>query len=166
MVRLKYLVAFQIRSLDATCTYSHTFPRENNTNRKTGDSTDVVIWSFLEDYITVICASLIAIRPLLAKVLPSAFRNTMASQNHASHSTFRPHEKEFRSAGAVRSKSHGSAIELNGVGSEKAWMDGESVQEEGAWAKCPDSKERGDAECASEVRDRNLLDCFLDFCSM
>ena len=131
MVRLKYLVAFQIRSLDATCTYSHNFPRDNDTNDETGDSTDVVIWSFLEDYISVICASVIAIRPLLAKYIPSSFPNTMASQNHASHSTFRPHEKNFRSAGAVRSQSHGSAIELNGVGSEKAWMDGESMQEEG-----------------------------------
>ena len=153
MVRLKYLVAFQIRSLDATCTYSHPFLRDNNTDDETGDSTDVVIWSFIEDYITVICASLIAIRPLLAKYIPSAFRNTITNQNQASHSTFRPHEKDSRSVGAVRSNSHGSAIELNTVGSGKSWMDGESAQEEGeAWARSPGYEEWGDADCASKVR--------------
>ena len=135
MVRLKYLVAYQIRSLDATCTYCHPFLRDNNTDDKKGDSTDVVIWSFLEDYTTVICASLIAIRPLLAKYIPSVFRNTIVSQSHATHSTFRPHGKDSRSAGAVTSDSHGSAIELNGVDSGEAWMDRESVREEKGWAR-------------------------------
>ena len=123
MVRLKYLVAFQIHSLDATCPYFHPFLRDNNTDDRPGESTDAVIWSFIEDYTTVICASLITIRPFLAKYIPSVFRNTIASQNHATHSTYRPHGNDSRSAAAIRSYSLGSAIELNSVESGKrGWV--------------------------------------------
>ena len=112
MVRLKYIVAYQIRSLDATCTTSHHPSLLPNTDNRTGDSTDVVIWSFLEDYTAVICASLITIRPLLAKYMPSVFRSTLGSQNHTTYTTPYPHRVDSISAGALRGCSRGSAIEL------------------------------------------------------
>lgn len=47
-----------------------------------GASTDIVIWSIVEVYTAIICASLIAIRPLLVKHLSSIFPSMGTSRNH------------------------------------------------------------------------------------
>lgn len=128
MVRLKYIVAFQIRSLDATCT-TPTVHLLSNTDNRTGDSTDILIWSFVEDYTAVICVSLITIRPLLTKYIPTVFRRMLNSQNDDTYFASHPNVGSSISAGALRGSSPGSAMELKLV---RSW---ESVHNEGQWLK-------------------------------
>lgn len=86
----------------------------SNTYNLIGESSDVVIWSFIEDYTAVICASLITIRPLLSKYMPSMFRNQNTTCAISHHRWMRS-----TTAVAVRGYSHGSAIELKAVESWK-----------------------------------------------
>jgi hypothetical protein len=44
-----------------------------------GDNVDVVLWSIIETFTAVICASLMCIRPLLVRILPTVFPMTKAS---------------------------------------------------------------------------------------
>ena len=53
--------------------------------RVTGNDVDVVIWSQIESYIALICASLMCIRPLLTRYIPSLFPTTKVDSNSRSH---------------------------------------------------------------------------------
>ncbi|KFY07172.1 hypothetical protein V492_07381 [Pseudogymnoascus sp. VKM F-4246] len=55
MIRLKYLVAYGT-SIDVTY-----------------GAVDVILWSVLEDYVAVICASLMCLRPLIVRLFPRLF---------------------------------------------------------------------------------------------
>lgn len=118
IIRLKYIVAYQIRSFDPTW-----------------DSTDVLIWSFVEDYTAVICSSLITIRPLLAKFMPWVFGSTLASQNH--NNTFTtPHRMDSKSVGAFRDARNVSSIELEaaeGLKGMDEWGGSEEARSIEAW---------------------------------
>ncbi|OBT94023.2 hypothetical protein VE01_07074 [Pseudogymnoascus verrucosus] len=103
MVRLKYIFSYQVQSLDATW-----------------GSIDVVIWSILEVYTAVICACLVAIRPLLTKYMPTVFQSTLAK---STYSIFRPCKMNPKPAGAHWSQNPESAIELKTAGSGKAWTE-------------------------------------------
>jgi hypothetical protein len=54
-------------------------------SRVTGNDVDVVIWSQIESYIALICASLMCIRPLLTRYIPSLFPTTKVDSNSRSH---------------------------------------------------------------------------------
>lgn len=79
MVRLKYIISYG-NSLDQTCKpISSSKPCGfQNTNLSVDDNVDVVIWSVLETFAAVMCASLMCLRPLV-KFLPSIFPATRAS---------------------------------------------------------------------------------------
>jgi hypothetical protein len=102
-----------------------------NTNSETGESTNVVIWSYLEVYTAVICSCLIAIRPLLTEYIPSVLRSAHSSQNHASYNTCRPHRVHSESRGTLGAAAMDQQLRLNSVGSRDVWIDGESAHEEG-----------------------------------
>jgi hypothetical protein len=51
-----------------------TSPNLFDSNHATGLSTDAIIWSIIELYTAVICACLMAIRPLFTRYLPSIFQ--------------------------------------------------------------------------------------------
>jgi hypothetical protein len=53
--------------------------------RVTGNDVDVVIWSQIETYIALICASLMCIRPLLTRYIPSLFPTTKVDSNSRSY---------------------------------------------------------------------------------
>ncbi|RFU33030.1 hypothetical protein B7463_g3308, partial [Scytalidium lignicola] len=66
MIRLKYIISYGT-SLDQTY-----------------DNVDVIIWSVLESFMAIICASIMCLRPLLVRILPSMFQPSKASNgNHA-----------------------------------------------------------------------------------
>jgi hypothetical protein len=92
----------------------------------------VVIWSVLEIYTAMICACLMAIRPLLAKYLPSMFQSTLVSTSNAGggYINSQPHRMDSKSGAAHWRRSHGSRIELKSTESTKVWTDAESVHEE------------------------------------
>ncbi|KFY21942.1 hypothetical protein V493_06972 [Pseudogymnoascus sp. VKM F-4281 (FW-2241)] len=113
MVRLKYIVDYQIRSLDVTWS-----------------SIDVVIWSVLEIYTAMICACVVAIRPLLAKYLHAAFQRTLATNSKAGYSISGVHKMDFKPEVAQWSRNHGSAIELRNTKSTNVWADAESAHED------------------------------------
>jgi hypothetical protein len=52
-----------------------------------GENVDVVIWSIIEVYTAMICASLTAIRPLLIKYIPSFSLSTTINHYNMSSST-------------------------------------------------------------------------------
>ncbi|KAH6714727.1 hypothetical protein BKA61DRAFT_517961 [Leptodontidium sp. MPI-SDFR-AT-0119] len=66
MVRLKYIISYS-NSIDLTWA-----------------NVDIVIWSILETFMAVICASLVCIRPLLVKYLPVIFPVTEVSESRGS----------------------------------------------------------------------------------
>ncbi|KFY95924.1 hypothetical protein V500_02609 [Pseudogymnoascus sp. VKM F-4518 (FW-2643)] len=63
MIRLKYIVAYG-RSVDVTY-----------------GNVDVILWSVLEDYVAIICASLMCFRPLFIRFLPSMLPATGLSES-------------------------------------------------------------------------------------
>jgi len=75
MVRLKYIFNYSLTTYDATW-----------------ENTDVVIWSIIEIYTAMICASLMAIRPLLVKWFPRFFPASTTKQNtsYVSNQSWRP----------------------------------------------------------------------------
>jgi hypothetical protein len=44
-----------------------------------GEEVDLLEWSIIEVYTAIICASLVSIRPLIAKLIPSLFPTTKAA---------------------------------------------------------------------------------------
>lgn len=44
---------------------------------------DIVIWSIVEVYSAIICASLISIRPLIAKIFPRLFPTTRTTESRS-----------------------------------------------------------------------------------
>ena len=79
----------------------------------------------------MICACLMAIRPLLTKYLPSIFQSTLVTTSHAGgYSNSRQHRMDSKSGAAHWSRNHGSAIELKSTESAKVWTDAESGLEE------------------------------------
>jgi hypothetical protein len=80
----------------------------------------VVIWSVLEIYTAMICACLMAIRPLLTKYLPGLFQSTIANTSSPGYSNSRAHRMDSKPAW---SRNHGSAIELKSTESAKVWTD-------------------------------------------
>jgi hypothetical protein len=115
----------------------------------TGDSSDVVIWSFLEDYTAVICSSLMAIRPLLTKYMPWTLGSTLASQKNGTYSTSHPQRNVLKSTGTFRDHIDGSTIELGSA---------EGLKGADEWGGCEediyDTKSRGlgsaDGACISK----------------
>jgi hypothetical protein len=104
-------------------------PDYSSSDKIPGSSTDVVIWSVLEIYTAVICACLMAIRPLLTKYLPALFQSTVASNSNAGYNNSRVHRMDSKSAAAPWSRNHGSAIELKSTESAKVWIDAESTHD-------------------------------------
>jgi hypothetical protein len=96
----------------------------------TGTNTDVVIWSVLEVFSAMICACLMAIRPLLAKYMPSIFRSTLAGNSNPGYTNSRGNRMDSKTAGAQWSRNHGSAIELKSTESTRVLTDAESSHEE------------------------------------
>jgi hypothetical protein len=88
MIRLKYIISYGT-SIDLTY-----------------DNVDVVIWSVLETFMAIICASLMCLRPLLARLLPSVFQST-----HNTNSKHTPNPSwgymNSKLANKLRSGNHG-----------------------------------------------------------
>jgi hypothetical protein len=96
-----------------------------STNDETGTNTDVVIWSTIEVYTAVICASMMAVRPLLVKCMPAFFQSTIESHKEGTYGSSNPHRVESKSAGAHWSRNQASAIELKSTdGAERTGVDG------------------------------------------
>jgi len=53
-------------------------------NKCVGSEVDVLIWSIIEIYTAIICASLMTIKPLLTKYLPGVFSATQSSSSRRS----------------------------------------------------------------------------------
>jgi hypothetical protein len=71
-----------------------------------GDDVDLIIWSIIEVYTAIICASLVSIRPLIAKLIPSLFPATKATETKsktASSSPARPLKVGSRTSARLRS---------------------------------------------------------------
>ncbi|KIN03320.1 hypothetical protein OIDMADRAFT_116962, partial [Oidiodendron maius Zn] len=64
MVRLRFIVSFA-RSMDITW-----------------DDVDLIIWSMIEVYTAIICASLVSFRPLIMKLIPTLFPTSRAKDGH------------------------------------------------------------------------------------
>jgi hypothetical protein len=103
-------------------------PLRADTDHEIGDSTYVVIWSYLEDYTAVIFACLIAIRPLLIKYVPFIFGSKLDSHQPTSFSASAANSP--RSAATIWARRHTSAIGLKSKKSEKTWLDGDSAHGE------------------------------------
>lgn len=91
----------------------------------------MVIWSVLEIYTAMICACLMAIRPLISKYLPGLFQSTITNTSSRSYTHSRAYNLDSKSAAAPWSRNHGSAIELKSTESAKVWTDAESSHEDG-----------------------------------
>lgn len=93
---------------------------------------DAVIWSVLESFTAVICASLICLRPLIVKFLPSAFLTTHISDIMRSPTPGwpRPINAELASKlrnGNYRFELHSQGNEMNGgsdnvIRVQKSWV--------------------------------------------
>ncbi|RDW75393.1 hypothetical protein BP6252_06535 [Coleophoma cylindrospora] len=64
MIRLKYIISY---GTSADLTY---------------DNVDVVTWSMLEAFMAIVCASLMCLRPLLVKLLPSIFQSIHTKESN------------------------------------------------------------------------------------
>lgn len=92
----------------------------------------MVIWSTIEVYTAVICASMMAARPLLVKCMPVLFQNTIESRKEGAYGSSNPHRVESKSVGAHWSRKHGSAIKLKSTDSAegtRVWTGGKSSHE-------------------------------------
>jgi hypothetical protein len=79
----------------------------------TGDDVDLIIWSIIEVYTAIICASLVSIRPLIAKLIPTLFpttRGTADTKSKTNSSTpVWPLKVNSRLSGRLRSN-HGTEL--------------------------------------------------------
>ncbi|KFZ09540.1 hypothetical protein V502_08683 [Pseudogymnoascus sp. VKM F-4520 (FW-2644)] len=112
MIRLKYLVAY------------------GTSHDVTHGAVDVILWSVLEDYVAVICASLMCLRPLFVRFLPSVFpTSNNESKNTQSQGWAQARNSKLASKLGVGSKGYelqsedGEAKEILGQGIrvQKAW---------------------------------------------
>jgi hypothetical protein len=85
---------------------------------RTGGNTDVVIWSIVEIYTAMICASLMSIRPLLVKYFPSLFPTT-AAHDYSGTTSWRPKESANASARIWSGGPTGSEVELRSRAEEE-----------------------------------------------
>lgn len=77
IIRLQYIAKFS-NSVDVTC-MSTLRKLENPWLINLGDNVDVLIWSDIEMHTSVVFPSLIAIRPLVVKLIPARFRSQQSS---------------------------------------------------------------------------------------
>ncbi|PMD33685.1 hypothetical protein L207DRAFT_589244 [Hyaloscypha variabilis F] len=101
MIRLKYIISYGT-SIDLTY-----------------DNVDVIIWSVLETFTAIICASLMCFRPLLVRLLPAIFQSnktTTASMNTPNPPQSWGQLVSSRLGSKLRSGNHG--IELSSVDEE------------------------------------------------
>jgi hypothetical protein len=85
----------------------------------TDDNVDVIIWSVLETFTAIICASLMCFRPLLVRLLPAIFQSnktTTASMNTPNPPQSWGQLVSSRLGSKLRSGNHG--IELSSVDEE------------------------------------------------
>lgn len=108
MIRLKHMIYYNLNALDGTWT-----------------SVDVVIWSIIEVYSAMVCACLVAIRPLLVRCIPSVF-NTVISEDSIETSTWRQRvDSRTISAGdASKYWRQGHGIELRSTWNENMGPNG------------------------------------------
>ncbi|KAH8801383.1 hypothetical protein F5884DRAFT_513376 [Xylogone sp. PMI_703] len=92
MIRLKYIISYGT-SLDQTY-----------------DNVDVIIWSVLETFMAIICASMMCFRPLLVKIFPLLFHTSKATSGNAAQNNRWSHKFGSRLTSRIRSDSQG--IEL------------------------------------------------------
>lgn len=84
----------------------------------------------LEIYTAMICACLMAIRPLITKYLPRLFPTTSPGSGPG-HSHSNAYNFDPKSAAAPWSRNQGSEIELKNTESAQAWTDAESSHDDG-----------------------------------
>jgi len=88
MVRLKFVIAYTLNPLDATCkNYPSPIVQPKPLIQQTGANVDVAVWSIIETHTAMICTCLIAIRPLLAKYFPALFKSTRSGSSSKPLST-------------------------------------------------------------------------------
>jgi hypothetical protein len=83
MIRLKYLIPLGnllILRVSINC-----FSTQIHAYQVAGNDVDVVIWSQIESYVALICASLMCIRPLLTRYIPSLLPTTKVDSNSRSN---------------------------------------------------------------------------------
>ncbi|ELR04908.1 hypothetical protein VC83_02790 [Pseudogymnoascus destructans] len=110
MIRLKYLVAYGT-SIDVTY-----------------GAVDVVLWSVLEDYVAVTCASLMCLRPLIVRCFPSLFltsnaesKNTQSDWGQARNSKLASKLGVASNKGYELNSDDGDAKGVGGIRVQKAW---------------------------------------------
>lgn len=81
---------------------------------------DVIIWSMLEVFVAVMCACLMAIRPLLVKCMPASFTSMLASRKHTYGDASRRESRPTRNSNA---RWNTSVVELKSTGSGAGWAD-------------------------------------------
>ena len=98
--------------------------------RSIDGAVDVILWSVLEDYVAVICASLMCLRPLFVRFLPSVFpTSNNESKNTPSQGWAQARNSKLASKLGVGPKGYelqsedGEAKEILGQGIrvQKAW---------------------------------------------
>lgn len=118
MIRLKYLVAYGT-SVDVTCKSSSFMKRIGRVlTRSTDGAVDVILWSVLEDYVAVICASLMCLRPLFVRFFPTIF----PTSNNESKAT------QSQGWGKSRNSKLASKLGVSSNGYELQSEDGEAKE--------------------------------------
>lgn len=76
---------------------------------RTGDNVDIVIWSILETFMAIVCASLMCIRPLLVKYVSAIFPATKVSEGRSSgpKSLSWGQRMSLKAASKLRNGNHG-----------------------------------------------------------
>ncbi|RFU24776.1 hypothetical protein B7463_g11559, partial [Scytalidium lignicola] len=111
MIRLKYIISYGT-SLDQTY-----------------DNVDVIIWSVLETFMAIICASMMCFRPLLVKILPPLFQ--LSKSSNAANNQW-SHKLSSRLASKMRTES--DAIELHSSDEEGRERPDNGIRVQKMWA--------------------------------
>ncbi|OBT70183.1 hypothetical protein VE03_00311 [Pseudogymnoascus sp. 23342-1-I1] len=126
MIRLKYLVAYGT-SVDVTY-----------------GAVDVILWSVLEDYVAVICASLMCLRPLVVRLFPSVFPTSNAESKNTNSQGWGNQARSSKLASKLGVNPKGYELKSeDGDGKERM---GQGIRVQKAWTTKTSSVGDGDEE--------------------
>lgn len=111
--------------------------------RSIDGAVDVILWSVLEDYVAVICASLMCLRPLFVRFLPSVFpTSNNESKNTQSQGWGQARNSKLASKLGVGSKGY----ELQSEDGEAKDRLGQGIRVQKAWTTKSTSAMTNDEE--------------------
>jgi hypothetical protein len=111
---------------------------------------DVIIWSVLEVFTGMICASLMCYRPLLLKLLPSVFLTTKSESKHTQNKSW-GQLVSLKLGSKLRTGNNG--IELSSLDEESQGRNEKEIRVQTTWATeitAKDSQDKGSREALGE----------------